>query len=113
MNTRGNPKGHWISKDCRSSLAIAVPAAARKRSEQKVNPQNCPGVIGALIDLDCSEDFIKSLLQNVRAACPIEPLVAEVEKRNRLRVLLPWLEALTVALAHSNMTLAQYSTFDT
>mmetsp|Transcript_60475 Transcript_60475/g.187310 ORF Transcript_60475/g.187310 Transcript_60475/m.187310 type:complete len:1025 (-) Transcript_60475:91-3165(-) len=59
----------------------------------KVNPTNCPLVIGMLIDLDCSEDFIKTLLQNVRAACPIEPLVAEVEKRNRLRVLLPWLEA--------------------
>jgi len=59
----------------------------------KVNPNQCPIVIGSLIDLDCSEDFIKGLLQNVRAACPIEPLVAEVEKRNRLRVLLPWLEA--------------------
>ncbi|CAK0821860.1 unnamed protein product, partial [Prorocentrum cordatum] len=59
----------------------------------QVNPLNCPTVIGRLIDLDCSEDFIKNLLQNVRAACPIEPLVVEVEKRNRLRVLLPWLEA--------------------
>eukprot|EP00933_Yihiella_yeosuensis_P029628 TRINITY_DN23254_c0_g4_i1.p1 TRINITY_DN23254_c0_g4~~TRINITY_DN23254_c0_g4_i1.p1 ORF type:complete len:1717 (+),score=465.38 TRINITY_DN23254_c0_g4_i1:179-5329(+) len=59
----------------------------------KVNPLKCPQVTGALIDLDCSEDFIKNLLQSVRAACPIEPLVAEVEKRNRLRVLLPWLEA--------------------
>jgi len=59
----------------------------------KVNPLQCPSVIGSLIDLDCSEDFIKTLLQNVRAACPIEPLVAECEKRNRLKVLLPWLEA--------------------
>jgi len=59
----------------------------------KVNPLQCPLVIGTLIDLDCSEDFIKSLLQNVRAACPIEPLCAEVEKRNHLRILLPWLEA--------------------
>jgi len=59
----------------------------------KVNPINCPVVVGSLIDLDCSEDFIKNLLQNVRAACPVEPLVAEAEKRNRLRVLLPWLEA--------------------
>eukprot|EP00425_Heterocapsa_triquetra_P012914 CAMPEP_0195155382 /NCGR_PEP_ID=MMETSP0448-20130528/184129_1 /TAXON_ID=66468 /ORGANISM="Heterocapsa triquestra, Strain CCMP 448" /LENGTH=1710 /DNA_ID=CAMNT_0040194169 /DNA_START=8 /DNA_END=5137 /DNA_ORIENTATION=+ len=59
----------------------------------KVNPQNCPSVIGALIDLDCSEDFIKNLLQNVRSACPAEPLVEEVGKRNRLRILLPWLEA--------------------
>merc|ERR1712151_205414 len=59
----------------------------------KVNPLNCPTVIGTLIDLDCSEDFIKTLLQNVRAACPIEPLVAEAEKRNKLKLLLPWLEA--------------------
>ncbi|CAK0791692.1 unnamed protein product, partial [Prorocentrum cordatum] len=59
----------------------------------KVNPTNCPLVVGTLIDMDCSEDFIKNLLQNVRNACPIEPLVTEVEKRNRLRVLLPWLEA--------------------
>jgi len=59
----------------------------------KVNPLNCPYVIGSLIDLDCSEDFIKTLLQNVRAACPVELLVAEMEKRNRLRVCLPWLEA--------------------
>jgi len=58
----------------------------------KVNPQNCPTVIGTLIDLDCSEDFIKNLLQNVRSLCPVEPLVNEVESRNRLRVVLPWLE---------------------
>ena len=49
----------------------------------KVNPTNCPLVVGTLIDLDCSEDFIKTLLQGVRGACPIEPLCAEVEKRNR------------------------------
>ncbi len=49
-------------------------------------------MIGALLDLDCSEDFIKDLLQSVRAACPVEALVEEVEKRNRLRLLLPWLE---------------------
>mmetsp|Transcript_39448 Transcript_39448/g.98764 ORF Transcript_39448/g.98764 Transcript_39448/m.98764 type:complete len:1743 (+) Transcript_39448:183-5411(+) len=59
----------------------------------KVNPQQAPTVIGTLIDLDCSEDFIKGLLQNVRGACPVSPLVEEVEKRNRLRLLLPWLEA--------------------
>merc|ERR550514_1101909 len=59
----------------------------------KVNPMNCPIVVGTLIDLDCSEDFLKTLLQNVRAACPVDPLVEEVEKRNRLRIILPWLEA--------------------
>jgi len=59
----------------------------------KVNPVNCPTVVGSLIDLDCSEDFVKSLLQSVRGGCPVDPLVDEVEKRNRLRILLPWLEA--------------------
>merc|ERR1712232_703803 len=59
----------------------------------KVNPLNCPTVIGSLIDLDCSEDFIKGLLQSVRAACPAEQLVAEVAKRNKLKICLPWLEA--------------------
>jgi clathrin heavy chain len=59
----------------------------------KVNPLNCPTVVGTLIDLDCSEDFIKTLLQNVRAACPVDTLVAEVEQRNRLKVLSAWLEA--------------------
>lgn len=49
----------------------------------KVNPLQAPVVIGVLIDLDCSEDFIKSLLQNVRGACPVKELVEEVEKRNR------------------------------
>lgn len=58
----------------------------------KVSPQKAPVVVGVLLDLDCPEDFIKSLLQSVRGACPVSELVAEVEKRNRLRMLLPWLE---------------------
>mmetsp|Transcript_108985 Transcript_108985/g.351874 ORF Transcript_108985/g.351874 Transcript_108985/m.351874 type:complete len:1524 (+) Transcript_108985:1-4572(+) len=58
----------------------------------KVSPGKCPEIVGALIDLDCSEDFIRGLLQSVRAACPVEELVAEAERRNRLRLLLPWLE---------------------
>jgi clathrin heavy chain len=59
----------------------------------KVNATNTPLVVGTLIDLDCSEDFIKKLLQSVGAQCPVETLVAEMETRNRLRLLLPWLEA--------------------
>jgi len=59
----------------------------------RVNPQQAPLVIGTLIDLDCGEDFIKNLLVNVRGACPVQPLVEEIEKRNRLKLLLPWLEA--------------------
>lgn len=59
----------------------------------KVNPGNCPRVIGALVDLDCQEDVITGLLTNVRSACPIGPLVEELEKRNRLKIVQSWLEA--------------------
>jgi clathrin heavy chain len=59
----------------------------------KVNPGNCPRVIGGLIDLDCQEDVIKGLLANVKSACPVGPLVDEVEKRNRIKIIQPWLEA--------------------
>merc|ERR1719460_1592452 len=41
----------------------------------KVNPTNTPVVVGVLIDLDCSEHFIKNLLQCVRNACPADALV--------------------------------------
>ena len=54
-----------------------------------MNPLNCPTVCDTLIDLDCSEDYLKTLLQSVRAACPVETLVEECEKRNRLLVCLP------------------------
>lgn len=59
----------------------------------KVSPQKTPQVIGKLLDLDCNEDYIKSLLNNI-PQCPVEQLVDEVEKRNRLRLLQPWLEFL-------------------
>jgi len=57
------------------------------------NPLKTPNVIGALLDVDASEDYITGLLMSVGNMCPIEPLVAEVEKRNRLKLLRPWLEA--------------------
>ncbi|KNE65463.1 hypothetical protein AMAG_11086 [Allomyces macrogynus ATCC 38327] len=60
---------------------------------QKVNPARTPAVIGALLDVDCDEATIKNLLVSVRAqAIPLDALVAEVEQRNRLKLLLPWLE---------------------
>lgn len=57
------------------------------------NPLKTPVVVGALLDVDSSEDYVRNLIMSVGAMCPIEPLVAEVEKRNRLKLLLPWLEA--------------------
>merc|ERR1719311_1310832 len=60
---------------------------------QKVNPMKAPFVAGALLDADCSEDFVRALILSVRAMAPAEQLVEEVEKRNRLKLIQPWLEA--------------------
>nr|XP_032803266.1 clathrin heavy chain 1 isoform X1 [Petromyzon marinus] len=60
---------------------------------QKVNPSRLPVVIGGLLDVDCSEDIIKNLIMVVRGQFSTDELVAEVEKRNRLKLLLPWLES--------------------
>jgi clathrin heavy chain len=60
---------------------------------QKVSPQKTPFVIGKLLDLDCNEDFIRGLLNSVGINCPVDDLVEQVERRNRLRLLQPWLEA--------------------
>ncbi|KAG0039653.1 hypothetical protein BGZ82_007237 [Podila clonocystis] len=59
---------------------------------QKVNPSRTPAVIGALLDVGCDESVIKSLLMSVRGNMPIGELVDQTEKRNRLKLLLPWLE---------------------
>lgn len=60
---------------------------------QKVNPARLPVVVGGLLDVDCAEDAIKQLIVNTKGKLDIDELVAEVEKRNRLKLLLPWLEA--------------------
>ncbi|ODV81895.1 clathrin heavy chain [Suhomyces tanzawaensis NRRL Y-17324] len=59
---------------------------------QSVNPANTPQVIAGLLDVDCEESIIKNLLLSVLGRVPIKELVAEVEKRNRLKILLPFLE---------------------
>ncbi|XP_070571438.1 clathrin heavy chain 1 [Ptychodera flava] len=60
---------------------------------QKVNPSRLPVVVGGLLDVDCSEDVIKSLIMVVRGQFSTDELVEQVEKRNRMKLLLPWLEA--------------------
>ena len=60
---------------------------------QKVSPQKTPQVVGKLLDLDCNEDFVRGLLNSVGHSCPVDELVEHVERRNRLRLLQPWLEA--------------------
>lgn len=60
---------------------------------QRINPSRTPAVIGGLLDVDCDESIIKKLLSSVTAtSVPIDELVAEVEQRNRLKLLLPFLE---------------------
>lgn len=59
---------------------------------QSVNPANTPQVVAGLLDVDCDENIIKNLLSTVLGRVPINELVEEVEKRNRLKILLPFLE---------------------
>ncbi|KAG2218281.1 hypothetical protein INT45_002403 [Circinella minor] len=58
---------------------------------QKVNPSRTPEVIGGLLDVGCDEDIIKSLLLSVKGELDVGKLCEEVEQRNRLKLLLPWL----------------------
>ncbi|RCH95010.1 hypothetical protein CU098_001694, partial [Rhizopus stolonifer] len=58
---------------------------------QKVNPSRTPEVIGGLLDVGCDENTIKNLLLSVQGELPVDKLCEEVEQRNRLKLLLPWL----------------------
>ncbi|KAE9393463.1 clathrin heavy chain [Gymnopus androsaceus JB14] len=60
---------------------------------QKVNSIRTPQVVGGLLDVDCDENTIKALLASVTGNFPVDELVHEVEQRNRLKLILPWLEA--------------------
>jgi clathrin heavy chain len=74
---------------------------------QRINPARTPGVIGGLLDVDCDENIIKDLLKSVNpVSVPIDELVTEVESRNRLKLLLPFLEA---TLASGNQQQAVYN----
>ena len=65
---------------------------------QRINAARTPAVVGALLALDCEESVIKSLLSSVDpAAVPMDELVNEVETQNRLKILLPFLEAALAA----------------
>eukprot|EP01135_Chromosphaera_perkinsii_P003336 Nk52_evm36s240 gene=Nk52_evmTU36s240 len=60
---------------------------------QKVNPARLPIVVGGMLDVDCSEDVIKGLIMSVKGAYSTDELAEELEKRNRLKLILPLLEA--------------------
>ncbi|GMM35542.1 clathrin heavy chain [Saccharomycopsis crataegensis] len=59
---------------------------------QQVNPSRTPEVIAGLLDVDCDENIIKNLLSTVIGQVPLDKLVEQVESRNRLKILLPFLE---------------------
>lgn len=59
---------------------------------QKVNSTRTPQVIGALLDVDCDEGVIKNILESVTGPIPVDELTDEVEKRNRLKLIMPWLK---------------------
>jgi clathrin heavy chain len=61
---------------------------------QKVNPARAPEVVGALLDAEAPDDFVNNLILSVRSLIPVERLCAEVEQRNRLKLLSPFLEHL-------------------
>jgi len=61
---------------------------------QKVSPQKTPAVVGALLDAEADETFVTNLILSVRSLVPVDALVAEVEARNKLRLLSPLLEQL-------------------
>ncbi|PGH15842.1 hypothetical protein AJ80_05373 [Polytolypa hystricis UAMH7299] len=74
---------------------------------QQVNPSRTPAVVGGLLDVDCDESIIKNLLSTVNPeSIPIDDLVSEVESRNRLKILLPFLEN---TLASGNQQQAVYN----
>ncbi len=60
----------------------------------QVNPARAPEVVGALLDAEAPDDFVNNLILSVRSLIPVERLCAEVEQRNRLKLLSPFLEHL-------------------
>ncbi|KAG8858441.1 hypothetical protein FRB91_009751 [Serendipita sp. 411] len=60
---------------------------------QRVNSARAPQVIGGLLDVDCDEQTIKNILMSITGVFPVNELVEQVEARNRLKLILPWLEA--------------------
>lgn len=60
---------------------------------QRVNSARTPQVIGGLLDVDCDENTIKNILMSITGTFPVNELVEQVEARNRLKLISPWLQA--------------------
>lgn len=56
------------------------------------SPGKTPEVVGALIECNVSEDFIRNMLSAVGTMCPIKELVEQVESHGRLHLIKEWLE---------------------
>lgn len=61
---------------------------------QKVNPARLPEIVGALLDLDCREDFLRGMMMGTPPSYSMEKLVEEVSKRNRIKLVRPIIENL-------------------
>ncbi|KAL7720985.1 Clathrin heavy chain [Entamoeba marina] len=59
---------------------------------KKINPMNTPLVVGSLLDSGCGEEYVQQLVAAVGGICPADDLIKTCETRNRLIILLPWLE---------------------
>ena len=59
----------------------------------RMNPHATPKVVGSLLDPNAPEHQIQNLMNSVTPQCPVDEFVGEVEKRVRITLLLPWLEA--------------------
>ena len=59
-----------------------------------IHPVTVPKVVGALLDSGRSAEIVSTLLSlpGVRANVPVNLVIDEVERRDKLRILLPWLE---------------------
>ena len=64
------------------------------RAWRQVNPARAPEVVGALLDAEAPDEFVNNLILSVRSLIPVERLCAEVEQRNRMKLLSPFLEHL-------------------
>lgn len=59
---------------------------------QKVNPSRTPEVVAALLDCNCEEATIQSVISQVPPRFSLDALVTVLEERDRLPLLLPFLE---------------------
>lgn len=59
---------------------------------QKVNTTKTPEVVGALLEIDASVDFIKGLLNSVRNLAPVEELTVVLQAKGKLKILQQFLE---------------------